>query len=479
MITNYIDYITENKLELVLEAKITYTSNFMEVLNKIDSPIAKKLISLQGDDKDIDRNYIDINKDKIDSILFKPQDKINKVNYKLISNGNVYDNLSISAQKLGLINKFVDPISGEKGKIIKELTIDELNKISPSNLWNYIYYNNGDIIVVFEFEIESKSYQALTTKSNLVKDYSSITNTDVNVGRFIRAFLTKIGEKFTDKQIENFVDQYKKVMQMKNDIFSRFKEIKGEDIKHCYLVDNYESESGSLGGSCMRYPKCQDFFDIYVENPDKVSMVILLSEEDSSKIAGRAILWLDDNDRYIMDRIYFIRTADILLFKEYCNSKGYYHKKSQDYSSITSFILNGDELDDYESKVVITLKKKSYEAYPYMDTMKYYSSESGLISNRHSSVQGYIELTETDGGPYEDGDDSCTVCHQERMVNCPECDGRSEIRCRDCNGTGQNGSQQVDLTGVSAGVCGNCRGSGMTICDICDGDGRISCPECN
>ena len=62
MITNYIDYITENKLELVLEAKITYTSNFMEVLNKIDSPIAKKLISLQGDDKDIDRNYIDINK---------------------------------------------------------------------------------------------------------------------------------------------------------------------------------------------------------------------------------------------------------------------------------------------------------------------------------------------------------------------------------------------------------------------------------
>lgn len=473
MITNYLDYITESKLELLLETKIVYTTDFLEVLLKIESPVAKKLISLRGEDKDIDRNYIDINRDKIDSIFFKPQDKIDKIGYKLVNNGHVYDNLSISAQKQGLINKFVDPRNGEKGKIIKELTIDELNKISPrpilsgnsGNIWEYIY-NNGDIIVIFEFGVESNTFQALTTKSNLVKDYSLVRNTDVNVGRFIRSFLTKVGEKFTDIEIESFVDQYKKVMQMKTDIFSRFKETKGEDIKHCYLVDNYESESGSLGGSCMRYSRCQDFFDIYIENPEKVTLVILLSERDSSKIAGRAILWLDDNDRYIMDRIYTIRTADILLFKEYCNSKGYYHKERQDYSSVTSFVLNGDELDDYESKVVITLKKKSYEAYPYMDTMKYYNPVTGLISNRHSSVQGYIELTDTDGGPRE-GED-CPVCHDVGEVNCPECNGRSEIRCIICNGTGEN-----DLD-----VCDNCQGGGMVTCDICDGDGRVGCPEC-
>ena len=60
MITNYYDYITESKLQLLLEAKIVFTTNFMEVLDKIDSPIAKKLISLRGEDKDIDRNYIDL-----------------------------------------------------------------------------------------------------------------------------------------------------------------------------------------------------------------------------------------------------------------------------------------------------------------------------------------------------------------------------------------------------------------------------------
>ena len=466
MISKYLDFITESKLELLLEAKIVFTTNFMEVLDKIDSPISRKLIALRGDDKDIDRNYIDINKDKIDSVFFKPQDKIDKVDYKLVSSGSVYDNLSIYAQKQGLINKFVDPRNGEKGKIIKELTIDELNKISPSNVWNYIY-NNDDRIVIFEFGTETNSFQALTTKSNLVPDYASIRSTDVNVGRFVRAFLTKLGEKFTDIEIESFVDQYKKVMQMKTDIFSRFKEVKGEDIKHYYLVDNYESESGALGGSCMRHSRCQDYFDIYVNNPDKVSLVILLSEQDSSKVAARAILWLDDNDRRIMDRIYTIRTADILLFTEYCNSKGYLHKESQTYSSTTPLVDNGIELDEHDSKVVITLNKGEYSPYPYMDTMKYYSPETGVISNRYiRTANGCIELTDTDGGPHE----GCDICYGESYVDCPECEGREEIDCSNCGGSGGD---------VGSEPCSVCHGGGMVRCDICNGNGRVDCPECS
>ena len=68
----------------------------------------------------------------------------------------------------------------------------------------------------------------------------------------------------------------------------------------------------------MRHKECQGYFDIYTENTDKVSMIILMSEEDPTKICGRAILWLDDKRRRFMDRIYTIRNSDILLFKEYC-----------------------------------------------------------------------------------------------------------------------------------------------------------------
>ena len=466
MISKYLDFITESKLELLLEAKIVFTTNFMEVLDKIESPIAKKLISLKGEDKDIDRNFIDINKDKIDSVFFKPQDKIDKVKYKILNKGSVYDNLSKAAP--GIIKNFTEPRNGETGIITRTMTVEELNEISPSGIWEYIY-NNNDTIVVFQFSSGSDIFDLFTTKSNLIPDYASIRSTDVNVGRFVRAFLTKLGEKFTDIEIESFVDQYKKVMQMKTDIFSRFKEVKGEDINHYYLVDNYESESGSLGGSCMRHSRCQDYFDIYVSNTERVSLVILLSEQDSSKIAGRAILWLDDNDRYIMDRIYTIRTADILLFTEYCNSKGYLHKESQNYSSTTPFIENGIELDGQDSKVVITLKKGEYSPYPYMDTMKFYSPETGVISNRYiRATNGCIELTDTDGGPNED-EDYCPVCSNSSEVDCPECNGRSEIRCTACNGSGGDVDEPCSL----------CHGGGVVRCDICDGDGQVGCPECS
>ena len=465
MITNYYDYITESKLQLLLEAKIVFTTNFMEVLNKINSPIAKKLISLRGEDKDIDRNFIDINKDKIDSVFFKPQDKLDKVKYKILNKGVIYDNLSKIATDF--IHNFAEPRNAEQGIITKTMTVEELEKLSPSGVWRYMY-NNGESIVVFQFGSGSDIFDVLITKSNLLPDYASIRNTDVNVGRFVRAFLTKVGEKFTDIEIESFVDQYKKVMQMKTDIFARFKEVKGEEIKTCYLVDNYESESGSLGGSCMRYDRCQDYFDIYVSNPERVSLVVLLSEQDSSKIAGRAILWLDDDGRRIMDRIYVIRTADILLFIEYCNSKGYYHKETQNYSSYTSLVDNGIELDDEESKVVITLNKGEYGPYPYMDTMKYYSPETGVISNRYiRTAKGCIELTDTDGGPYED---NCSVCNGAGVVDCPECEGREVIRCTDCRGSGEN---------TLGGVCGTCHGGGQVRCDICNGVGQVDCPECS
>lgn len=467
MIKNYYDYITESKLELLLEAKIVFTTNFMEVLNKIDSPIATKLMLLNGQDKDIDRNFIDINKEKIDSVLFKSQDKIDKVQYTLLNKGAIYDTLSKKATNI--IKRYGQPRDGEKGIVTRTMTKDELIEISPNGTWDWFYDVSGQgPLVVFQFGSGEDIFSVFTSKSNVVKDYKSIRNSDVNVGRFVRAFMLKLGEKFTDKEVESFVDQYKKIIQMGTDVFSRFKEVKGDDIKKYYLVDNYESEAGSLGSSCMRYERCQDYFDIYTKNPDKVKLVILLSEDDFSKIAGRAILWLDKSGRYIMDRIYIIRTADILLFIEYCNSKGYFHKENQNYSSYTPLVDGGIELDDDESKVVIVLNKGYYDKYPYMDTMKFYSPETGLISNRTDifrPIYNYTELTETNGGP----SDGCDICNGDGRTDCPECEGREEIDCPNCDGSGDAGSEP----------CSVCQGSGLVRCDICNGDGRVDCPECS
>jgi hypothetical protein len=470
MISNYLDFITESKLELLLEAKIVYTQQFLDVLDKIDSNIASQILSYKGKDMDVARNYIDINREKTDSIFFKPQDKIDKASYTLRSNGGVYDNLSKVAEKTGIIHGWKEPSNGQIGIVIKKLTLEEVIKLSPNSrgVWSYMYDNNQQLFV-FQFEERGNTHEAIIIDNYLVKDVSKITSTEVNVGRFVRAFLKNLGLEYKDTEIEDFVDKYKKVLELQKNAFQRFKEVKGDEIKKWYLEDNYEKIGGTLGGSCMRHSECQKYFDIYTENTDKVSMIILISEEDTTKICGRAILWLDEKGRRFMDRIYTIRNSDILLFKEYCYKNGYYHKTDQSYEEDDTLIFNGDEVYGEESVVRVKLKREYYDYYPYMDTMKYYSPDLGIISNSEFTRDDhttYYTLRQTDGSNGQ----GCHICDGSGIVDCPECDGRKTIRCRDCNGDGEN---------LEGGACVTCQGGGTVRCDICDGDGEVGCPECS
>ena len=119
----------------------------------------------------------------------------------------------------------------------------------------------------------------------------------MNVGRFVRAILTKTGIEVKPKDLEDFVSKYKATILIEKEAFTRFEIVNGEDIKKWYHVDNYDKELGTLGSSCMRYSKCRDFLDIYSSNTERCSLIILKSKIDDNKITGRALLWLDDKDR--------------------------------------------------------------------------------------------------------------------------------------------------------------------------------------
>jgi hypothetical protein len=77
-ITDYNEFILESKLELLLEANIEYTDKFKDILS-IDSPISTELYRLAGKEVDINTNYIDIDTDKKDVILFTPDNKTLKL----------------------------------------------------------------------------------------------------------------------------------------------------------------------------------------------------------------------------------------------------------------------------------------------------------------------------------------------------------------------------------------------------------------
>ena len=86
-INRYIDFINESKLELLLEANIKYTKDFINILTDINSELSGKVLNLNGKEVDVNTNYIDIDKDKEDVIKFIPDNKLKSLKVKVINPG--------------------------------------------------------------------------------------------------------------------------------------------------------------------------------------------------------------------------------------------------------------------------------------------------------------------------------------------------------------------------------------------------------
>jgi hypothetical protein len=77
----------------------------------------------------------------------------------------------------------------------------------------------------------------------------------------------------------------------------------------------------------MKYDRCQEYFDIYIENPDVCSLI--LKDPVESSIHGRALLWIDDGTKY-MDRVYTNRNGLDGLFEKWGDENGYKSKYAND-----------------------------------------------------------------------------------------------------------------------------------------------------
>ncbi len=204
--------------------------------------------------------------------------------------------------------------------------------------------------------------------------------TEMSIGRWVRRVIFDLHKSsISDSEIEKFVNQYKSSFDDKDK--NNFEIVKGDDIKKWYLSKNYESEKGQLGNSCMRYDRCQQYFDIYTKNPEVCSLLIMKSTEDTDKIVGRALLWNLRDGRKYQDRIYTINDSDKILFSQWADHNGY-----QKYDS--SHIVKEVQLGNHD-----------YDKYPYMDTFVCYSPSHKLLTSDEDfwPSQGYYKLRETNG----------------------------------------------------------------------------------
>ena len=225
--------------------------------------------------------------------------------------------------------------------------------------------------------------------------------------------------KFTNKYINDIVDA--DIEKFVNDLTafikvnmasegSTIEEVKGEEIRKWYKNDNYQSKTGQLGGSCMSYDSCQEYLDIYTENPNSVSLLILKNE--GGKLVGRALLWNLDDGRKFMDRVYCQTDYDVKIFEKWANDNNCIYRNQGGNGKI-KYYLNGEELPSGPMskgidhiKLEVSLHNCDFEYYPYLDTLCYLDMTNGIL--RNLEIDSDRELRDTEGKwiEYHDEDSS-------------------------------------------------------------------------
>lgn len=187
------------------------------------------------------------------------------------------------------------------------------------------------------------------------------------------ALVAKVFKNITARDIEDFSTLFRNASS--SEAF-RFAVVRGGEIAKYYQYDTYASESGSLGASCMKYEKCQEYMYIYTLNQGSVSMLVMLDDRD--RVLGRALLW-DLGERKVMDRIYTIRDEKYRFhFVQWAEENGHLCKKSQNWFDTMNFQGGGKT---HTLKLEVKLGRHRFEYYPYMDTFKFYNKDTGTLYN--------------------------------------------------------------------------------------------------
>lgn len=353
--------------------------------------------------------------------------------------------------------------------------------------------------------------------------YTARGRNEVKIGRLARTILSDLKVKFTDKEIEEFVNLYK---SSNVDTTKKFELVSGVIIKKYYLENNYAKDGGTLGGSCMRHDECQSYFKIYTKNPEQCQLLVYLDE--NGKVLGRALVWkiseaelynkdltkFTGNVEYFMDRVYVAKDSDVNKFIEYAKDNNwlYKYKMAADDRLGMIFKYNNDTLI---GKIVIKLNRLHFRDYPYVDTLNFTDGDTKISNvgfyisdeDEDEDVDNGFIMNDTSGGREECSlcngtgkeDTECIKCHGDGDVQCPECrgsggticsecEGDGDIKCRTCNGNGENecsvcsGEGHIncrDCSGDGDKECRTCRGEGnLGDCNDCKGEGEIECPTC-
>jgi hypothetical protein len=251
-----------------------------------------------------------------------------------------------------------------------------LNNIKSDISKDILNYNNEYNQISYIDVTDKKDYISFIQIRNIKDDpWLSSSRQELRIGKLIKKL---VGKKYTLKEIENFVNQYKAIYNF-NKYLNYFDIVDGSNITKYYHYRN-QIPGGQLGKSCMNDSN-KFISSFYEPNPDTIKMLILRDFENSELIVGRANLWYLTNPkgRIFMDRIYTNEDYLVNIFIQYAEINNIIYKSKQIYGgSVIPVINNGNK-----EKMIMTtyMKKLDYEYYPYVDTLQFYNKKTGEITN--------------------------------------------------------------------------------------------------
>jgi hypothetical protein len=208
--------------------------------------------------------------------------------------------------------------------------------------------------------------------------------------KFLRRLLrADVVEHLTNADFEMLNNEWEACCELYlEDLNPSFELLSGEDIRWAYFCNNYtEREHSQLHSSCMSYDYAQAYLNIYVENPDRIQLLVRKDKED--KIMARCLIWKGDDGGTYYDRIY---ASDVTI------------------RSMDAYCIDQGWRPSYDCISGVSLKHARHHYYPYMDNMIYLTlnnDDSGYLNPR----RGNYVLNSTGGGPLH---------HSRRCDNCDE-----------------------------------------------------------
>lgn len=261
----------------------------------------------------------------------------------------------------------------------------------------------SNIILNFDKPINISQVNPITGMKNMVSYVRNSKKEMMKIGYFVTKILNETGDIFQSNVIEKFVNEYKGIFSsISSD--QNFEIVYGENIRKYYLDRNYSEGGGTLQNSCMMYEFCQKYLNIFVENPDRVNLLILRNPKNRLLIDGRALLWnLNSHPgKKFLDFPYTSKDYMYKIFEEYAKKKGwYYTQKEEGEPSHYRFLNVFDPSDNKTDETFyINLTPEDYEFYPYLDIMRFFNPNTGYLTNDKNSVNeedGIIVLSDEKG----------------------------------------------------------------------------------